>query len=217
MELLLIRHAVTAANLNFQLLGRTDPPLHELGYRQAEAVGAALRDTAIDAIFTSPLRRAVETATAIAQFHPDAPFQTVADLQEMDLGIVDGWSSFVAYERYQHMMEDALDRDSPDFAFPEGELRSDALTRFSRVLAHCEASYPAGRVVIVTHGGPIGLWLAAQQGLPLGQFRAWQSANAAITRVQVDSGRFELVDFNETQHLPTELSEAIEALRNQRP
>lgn len=216
MELLLVRHGVTAENLKHVMIGRTDPPLHEYGERQAQAIGEHLRDVQIAAIYTSPLQRAKQTADAIAAFHPSVPVKVHSGLRELDLGIVDGMSVFDAYDRERDLMTLALDPETPDFAFPGGELRSQALTRFTNALAECTAYESDDRIVIVTHGGVIGLWLAARHGRPLGTFRSSQSIHGAISRITYDGREYRLTSYNQTDHLPSSLLEAIEVAKNMR-
>ena len=88
----LIRHAATAANLAIpnRLQGRrTDPPLAPFGICQAEATRDLLAGRRIHACYSSPLRRALETANVIAAPHRLIPMP-VADLIECDIGEWEG-------------------------------------------------------------------------------------------------------------------------------
>src|SRR5262245_32380111 len=88
----LIRHGATAANLASppRLQGRrSDPPLSDLGRRQAEATRDALRDQPLAACYCSPLRRAAETADVLAQGRGWPPVP-VTGLTECDVGAWEG-------------------------------------------------------------------------------------------------------------------------------
>ncbi|RAL30821.1 histidine phosphatase family protein [Rhodococcus sp. AQ5-07] len=66
-QLYLVRHGHTALNAEDRLRGLADPPLDEIGERQAAAVARALSDTGVSRVLSSPLRRAVRTAQIIAE------------------------------------------------------------------------------------------------------------------------------------------------------
>ena len=215
--LVFVRHGVTQENLNHTLIGRTDPSLHPYGIIQAQAVADALSTIHIDAVVSSPLRRCLQTAEEIAARLETIEVTTMSDLTEIDLGIVDGLSSFVAYERYKTLMDQALDVALPDFRFPKGESRKNALCRFQTAINRLVNKYPCGHVCIVTHGGLLGLWLAHLQNVPIGQFRYWQPSHGSISRVMFEDGNYRVISHNETEHLSRELQEMIEQARNRVP
>jgi len=86
-----VRHGETDYNRNSIVQGRgVDAPLNERGRRQAEALARRFAAVPLDAIYASPLRRALETAEAVRRYHPDVPFFQVVDLEEMDWGELEG-------------------------------------------------------------------------------------------------------------------------------
>ena len=89
--MILARHGETASNRDGLGLGLQDVPLTEKGRKQAEALAEALADAKVAAVYSSPLRRAVDTARAIASRHR---LEVVVDegLTEMDVGELDGLS-----------------------------------------------------------------------------------------------------------------------------
>jgi broad specificity phosphatase PhoE len=217
LECFFVRHGITKENLDYTLIGRTDPPLHPLGRAQAEQLAKRFESVPFDAIFTSPLMRASETANVIAMMQRTRHVCFSGALRELNLGIVDGMSSFAAYEAYKDMMNQALDPSVDDFSFPEGESRLHGLRRFRRWLKTLAHVYPNRMVCIVTHGGILGLWLAHLEGLPLGQFRSRQPHHASVTRVSLTPYTARILSFDDTAHLTPELLSAIEKARNSRP
>jgi len=210
-----IRHALTEENLRYTLIGRSNPALHPLGQTQASAVAAVLRTIEFAAVYTSPLQRAHDTAVAIARARQTAvPVLDVPDLRELDLGILDGVSSFAAYEQHRELMEQALAIAAPDeFSLPEGERRVDALERFQGALQTLVASAKAP-LCIVTHGGVLGLWLARLHGQPLARFREWQPPHASITHAQMrGDGSAAVRKRGDTDHLPASLAAEIARTR----
>ncbi|MCL8208876.1 MAG: histidine phosphatase family protein [Actinomycetia bacterium] len=182
--LVLIRHAVTVGRRDYLLAGRTDLPLSPAGRRQARALGRYLADWPLAGIYHSPLRRAWATADGIARRHPGVPRAVHPDLREIDLGIVDGWPAFAAWERWPALFAEALDPTRADFAFPGGESRSDALRRFLGALADVVRRHPGGVVAVVTHGALLGLALATWTGEPPGWWRRFQPPWGSLTLVE---------------------------------
>ena len=200
----LIRHAATDENLRYQMIGITDVSLGTTGMEQARALAQRLKSVKFEAIYTSPLVRARETATLIATENKHFPsIQLQDELKELHLGQFEGASSFQAYEQFQSIMDKALDSSTDDFAFPGGEWRSTAVKRFNRALWKIVLQHPDGHICVVTHGAVIGLWLSFLHKVPLGRFRDYQPQHAAITTVLAGSlhVQFRLLSLNETGHL----------------
>ena len=82
----LVRHGQTEWNKSLTFRGRIDIPLNERGHREAEAIAEALKDKKIDAIYTSPLRRSIETTQPTAKFFnlEIRPFQGLIDINYGD-------------------------------------------------------------------------------------------------------------------------------------
>jgi broad specificity phosphatase PhoE len=149
-RLVLVRHGEAEGTAG-RFCGRYDPPLSELGRRQAEA----LRLLAGPALYTSPACRAVETAAEIA---PGAT--VVDDLREMDFGEADGLRHDEAAARWPELYAAWLETPTR-ISFPGGE---DFGAFRRRVLAALDRiDLPA---VVVTHGGVIRTALAAWLGMP---------------------------------------------------
>lgn len=200
----LIRHAVTDENLQYHMIGTTDVSLGEAGIRQAVALSQYLKAVHFEAIYASPLARAKETAKLIAAQNLHHPSLFLREgLRELDLGAFEGKSSFQAYEQSRTVMDEALAADTMDFAFPGGELRSQAAKRFHRAVCEIVLTHPNGDVCVITHGAVMGCWLSLLHHVPLGSFRAYQPKHASITTVIAEwpQFRFHLDTLSETTHL----------------
>lgn len=95
MRLLIVRHGETDCNVQGIIQGQLDTDLNSVGMRQAQYVGSALRSQAIDEVYTSPLRRAKDTADAIVAAHPYLSTRTEAywlddRLKERAFGSLEG-------------------------------------------------------------------------------------------------------------------------------
>ena len=189
--LIVVRHGRTTANASGLLLGRSDPPLDDVGREQAAQLAAVLPD--VGRVVSSPLRRARDTAAAIAA----GGDVTIDDrFVELDYGEFDGRpTADVPAEVW------AAWRADPDFAPPGGETLA-ALR--ARVVEACEelAGDAHGRdVVVVTHVSPV----KATVGWALGAgFEVnWRTyvQPASITRIGFGPAGPVLHGFNDTHHL----------------
>jgi len=192
MELLLIRHALpTRVEL---IEGPADPPLSELGARQAEALAAWLADEPIDAIYTSPLRRAVETAAPLAEATGLGPVVD-EDLAEYDRHA----SEYIPMEELRAEGGERWEQAIADWSLGGSEME----TWFDAAVAAVErvvTAHPGQTVAIVAHGGVVNAYLAHVLGL--GKQLFFEPAYTSISRVvAARSGQRQLRSVNETAHV----------------
>ena len=99
MRLILIRHGETEWNVSGRYQGQTDIPLSDRGRAQAEALGRRFASIPVDAVYSSPLQRAYDTAAAIARVK-GLPIQKADGLKELDFGEWDGNTKEVNEEKF---------------------------------------------------------------------------------------------------------------------
>jgi broad specificity phosphatase PhoE len=183
--LFLVRHGQTAANVAGLFLGRADPPLTELGQRQARAIAAALPAPSL--LISSPLRRARDTAAAFGR-----PVQVDERWIEMDYGDVDG-------QPVASMTDEVWSRwrADPTFAPGGGELVAAVGERVRSACADVMEAAAQGDVVVVSHVSPIKAAVAWALGVP--DTVAWRMfvADAAVARVKTGPPAPLLMSFNE--------------------
>jgi broad specificity phosphatase PhoE len=183
--LFLVRHGQTAANAAGLFLGRADPPLTELGQRQARAIAAALPAPSL--LISSPLRRARDTAAAFGR-----PVQVDERWIEMDYGDVDG-------QPVASMTDEVWSRwrADPTFAPGGGESVAAVGERVRSACADVVEAAAQGDVVVVTHVSPIKAAIAWALGVP--DTVAWRMyvADAAVARVKTGPPAPLLMSFNE--------------------
>jgi len=207
MRLILVRHGQTDWNRERRVQGLSDLALNEIGRRQAEALAHALRNETIDAIYTSPLRRARETADAIGRFH-DVPVIVHDGLKELDVGQVDG----LTYEEMKAQHSEFFARWMADFTsvrLPGGgtlpELQEQCCTALDEIVTEHRAlecsDKDQKRVVLITHYFPILSVLCRSLGLELSQSRRIRLDVASICVLDFNSSRPVLVSLNDTCHL----------------
>jgi broad specificity phosphatase PhoE len=139
--LLLARHGETEWNKERRFQGWADPPLNEAGRKQARLLAEQLRDLAFDAVYSSDLARAYETAEIVAAPH-GVPVVADEGLREVDVGVVSGMTWVEAHERF------GVD-------LPFGETREEHQARVLAAVERIARRHPVERVLIVTHGGTI--------------------------------------------------------------
>jgi broad specificity phosphatase PhoE len=195
--LTLVRHGETSANLEGVWHGSLDGVLTERGRLQALRVARYLCERHPDAtaLYTSPLRRARDTARAIAEAFGLTP-RVEEGLAEYHLGSWEGKSYRELHE--SHRLWDEIRRD-PDFAPHGGESPRQVTGRFTSALHRIGASHPGERVIVVAHGGALTMALGA---LLDGDYTRWRRvmANGAVSELVLEPAP-ELLSFNATSHL----------------
>ncbi|MCW4385590.1 histidine phosphatase family protein [Salinibacterium sp. SYSU T00001] len=207
-RLLLVRHGITAWNLEGRYTSRSDVALHADAHEALDATAALLRGERIDRVLSSPLRRCVETAEFLrARGDIAAPLELLDDLREMDFGEFEGRSraelaaSHLA-EAYEHWM-----RVHDDFpTAPGGEAWADVSARAARVLAHAHT----GTTLVVSHGYLLRtLIVTALADRPSGATREILLGNGGVTELRVgSSGSWELVSHDVGGVFPERLRHA---------
>ena len=200
--LYLVRHGATPHNLMQPPRMQGDgvnEPLAELGRAQSARAAEALADRPFAAAYASPLKRAVETAEAIASPHR-LPVQVVEPLREVNIGDWEGmsWDEIRATdaERYNHF------RDHPtDCGYPGGETLAELLARTKAALAKIGDRHRGQEVLVVAHSVVNRCYLAHLLGLPLNGGRHVPQSNTGVSLVRWTPQRARVLSVNTVQHL----------------
>lgn len=204
-EILLIRHGETAWNAIKRLQGHIDVPLNEEGERQAAALGVALLNEPLDAIISSDLQRAWQTAHEIAALR-GMTVQTDAGLRERCYGAFEGLLYSEIQERYPEAYTAWQSRDI-DARFPEGVHKGETLREFSgRVISTIMRLVVEGKyrkVALVAHGGVLECAYRAAKGLGFAHKRDFDIFNASVNRFHWDGQALQLVQWGDISHLKT--------------
>jgi len=183
--LFLVRHGQTAPNAAGLILGRADPPLTDLGRRQAMALAAGLPVPA--RVISSPLRRARQTAAAMGQ-----PIELDERWLEMDYGDLDGQpAGSVTAELWTRWRAD------PTFAPPGGESLTAVGDRIRGACTDLAEAADGADVVVVSHVSPIKAAVAWALGVDDVVAGRMYVADAAVARVRTGPPAPVLMSFNE--------------------
>jgi broad specificity phosphatase PhoE len=200
--LYLLRHGATAANLASppRLQGRRhDPPLAQLGVRQAEATRDFLAVRPVGHCYCSPLLRAVQTAAIVAAPHGIAP-QPLEALTECDVGDWEGldWATVRARHPEAYRRHHA---DPAAFGYPGGESFDAVHARAAPALEALLQAHPGETLLVVGHHAVNRTYLAGLLGLPPGRARGVVLDNCGISVVVRAGGAAAVVTLNAAFHL----------------
>ncbi len=200
-RLLLVRHGQSLANARQTLEGWGDSPLSEQGQQQAALVAERLLHfRPIAALYTSPLRRAAQTAAIIGQRLGLEPIPH-DELRELNMGRMDG-TSRDWLRRHHPLLGARWLADDLNLRMPGGESLGEHRERALAALRDITARHPDETVVVVSHGGTLATWLLhAQPELGVRWSLASQLANGGLTILDWRDGKGEVVALNEKEHL----------------
>lgn len=152
-RLLLVRHGESTWNAQGRWQGWADPPLSDLGRAQAEAAAPAAAP--VDAVVSSDLQRARETAdlmAAVLEVGPDL-VHVEPDLRERDVGDFTGLTRAEIEERWPGVLSNVAASIARDPRF--GETVEVLARRVDAALARLAAAFAGQRVLVITHGGVV--------------------------------------------------------------
>jgi len=202
-HLLLVRHGESEANRRGVWDGNLDGPLTPLGYRQAELVAARLAawEPPITCIYSSPLERAQRTAQAIAQ-RLGLEVITRDDLQEINLGKINGLSMEEFAQQFPDLYTRWQDRHDLSFTWPGGEQRRQFYQRVARAVREIIGRHPGEVVAVVSHGGAIRAAVAGLLGEAGPGWWSYTLENTSITHIVVGpDGAAEMLALGDAAHL----------------
>ena len=202
-HVIIIRHGQSQGNAEGRFGGHTDTPLSPRGRRQAEATARALASEKFDAIYSSDLPRAIETATPLANL-TGAPLETTEALRERSVGVMEGLTFEEAAERHPEQYQALLRRDF-DHVLLGGESYRQTLDRASRQLDEAIEKHQGGRIALFAHTGTICILILHLMGaLDAPELKpVWiGTANCGIARFDLrDDGFVRVLAINDTRHL----------------
>ena len=207
MEILLVRHGATDWNLEGRCQGSSDRHLSDVGVRQAEQIGALLSAEEIHAIYSSHLRRAVQTAEYISQPHK-LPVLIEKDVRELDHGALEGLTFNQIKENHAEFL--LRWRSEPaEICVPGGERLADVAERAWNGLNQIVQRHPeAERILVVSHNFPILGIVCRITGTHLNHYRSFHLDPCGITRLAYDAGRWDLTEINSREYNRTSLAYA---------
>jgi probable phosphomutase (TIGR03848 family) len=195
--LFLIRHGLTAVT-GSRLYGRTPGiRLDERGRRQAAALGDPFAGIRLNAVYSSPLERCVETLEPLADAR-GLEIRTSDALIEMDAG---DWTGRTLPSLRRNKLWNTVQRNPARFSFPGGESFVDAEARVLDEIERIVARHPRGRIAVGTHGDLVRVLISHYTGAHLDQFQRVMSEPASVSVVHLGDGVPRILLVNDTGSL----------------
>jgi broad specificity phosphatase PhoE len=202
-HVLLIRHGQSQGNAEGRFGGHSDTPLSPRGQQQAEATARALASEKFDAIYSSDLQRAIETATPLVKL-TGVILNTTEALRERSVGVMEGLTFEEAAEQHPDQYQALLHRDF-EHVLLGGESYRQMLDRASRKFDQVIEQHQGGRIAIFTHTGSICILVLHIMGaLDAPELKpVWiATSNCGIARLELRADGFvRVVTINDTRHL----------------
>ena len=203
-DILIIRHGQTDWNKLKRLQGHSDIPLNEDGRKQAAVLADILKEEHLDAIYSSDLKRAYETALEIAEVH-SLPVTADRQFRERCYGACEGLRSDEIREKFPEEYK-AWVAAAPDLFFPDGERKTESPRQFHYrardAIAETAKAHLGQTIAIITHFGVLETAYREAKGIPLGVVNRMPVLNTSINRFRWHKdGRLELTAWQESGHL----------------
>jgi len=178
-EIYLLRHAQSEGNKLGLFQGNLDFPLSEEGKKQALQTAELLKKFHFEVIYTSPQRRALETAKLIAE-RLNLPLKVDERLKEISYGILEGrkHSEVENWEPYQKWLEDPVKNPL------EGV---DNLFEVQKRVLEFLKELSEEKVLVVTHGGIVRVALCTVANIPLNSIWRFSVGNCSLTKLEIKS------------------------------
>lgn len=162
-DLYIVRHGETEWNVKNITQGQSNSILTENGIQQARSIGDELRDINFDVIFSSDSTRAKRTAEII-KLDRELIIETSHLLRERNFGKFEGKHRNEFIEAFREKLkekESLLDEEGWDYTLAD-DIETDEIlvSRFITKLREIAIAYPNKKVLVVSHGGPIRMFLA---------------------------------------------------------
>ncbi len=197
-EIILARHGDTEWNVNEVFRGRIDIELNKTGIKQAELLAEYLSSTKIQAIYSSPLKRAVKTAETIADYHK-LDIEIAPGLIDFNYGKWQGLSHQEVKDKYKELYAEWISNPE-QVKIPAGESLDDVRKRAMSAVGDVIARYE-GSVVLVAHRVVNKVLICALLGLDNSHFWNIRQDTCGITTFNYENERFTLTEHNNTSFL----------------
>lgn len=199
-EIILVRHGETEWNVKEVFRGRTDVKLNETGIKQAESLAQYLSSLNIEAIYSSPLWRALKTAEIIASPHR-LEVEVAPGLMDLNYGEWQGLHHYEVKTKYKSLYAEWL-KNPHRVRMPGGESLNEVRKRAMNVLRDAVTAY-TDTVVLVSHRVVNKVLICALLGIDNSHFWRIRQDIGAITRFDYENRQFVMVEHNNTTYLPS--------------
>ena len=202
--LILERHGESVGNAERTYHGHSDIPLSERGYVQVARSAELLKSTKIDAIYSSDLRRAMETAEAHLGYHKELSIEPCEKLREIHVGKWQGMKVVDIIEEYgEYFTVEWKEKFGTFRGAPGGESVPDGAVRFTEALLDIARKNIGKTVLVASHAAVIRAAFAKIKGIAPEDVAVELPfpTNASLTVVYFDGERLISGEFSHDSHL----------------
>ena len=201
-EIFLIRHGETIWNTKKLIQGQLDSPLTDNGIRQSNLLSQRIKKINPDIIYTSDLKRAIDTANIINQ-HINKDIIEISGVRERNWGVFQGadWSKVKKFFPTQYKY---YRNDSKNYKIPNGESYTQVTKRTMDSLEDIVENHKNQKVVIVTHGGVISPLIRDLLSIPYKTHKKFVISNTSITKLLYNDFGFSILSLGDIAHLEGE-------------
>ncbi|HIE38046.1 MAG TPA: histidine phosphatase family protein [Anaerolineae bacterium] len=199
-RVILIRHGQTAWNREARFRGQTDIPLDETGIHQAQLTGEYVAARwPLAAVYASPMRRAMQTAKAVADLQ-NLSVQPLEGLLDIHFGKLQGMAVADAKARYPELLQ-AWRAAPQTVRFPDGEGLDEVRRRCTAALRQVVSRHPEETVAMVAHTVVNRVLLCAVLDLDNDHFWHLEQDTCAVNQIEWNGAQYRLTLMNDTSHL----------------
>ena len=201
-EIFLVRHGETVWNTRKLIQGQLDSPLTDNGIHQSNLLSKRMKKINPDIIYTSDLKRAIDTANIINQ-HIDKDIVEISGIRERHWGVFQGasWPKIKSFFPNQYKY---YRNDSRNYVIPNGESYKQVTKRTIESLVDIIENHKNQKIVIVTHGGVISPLIRDLLNIPYEMYRKFVISNTSITKLIYNDFGFSIVSLGDIAHLEEE-------------
>lgn len=199
-KIYLVRHCEAQGNVDKVFQGHLDGVVTDNGRHQLDLLSERFRDVGLDAIYTSPLIRARETANAIGRYHEGLPIIVEDGLIEINGGRLEGMKRDSMLKNFREITM-AWCFEPHKFCAPDGESMRQVYDRVYDAVLRIAKANEGRTVALASHGCSIRNFLCRAKGLPLEELDSvgW-SDNTGVNMVEYDNGGWNILFENDISH-----------------
>jgi len=195
----LTRHGQTKWNSAGRMMGWADEDINELGRAQAERLAVRMGKMHLDAIYTSPLKRAVTTSAIVGKSHGLEPVP-VQGLIEINYGVWEGLPRTEVRKRWPELQQQLHD-DPSELAIPGGETFKQLEVRVVGAFNEMVKAEEGREILMVSHQGILKVLVAQLMGISYRDWGKFEIRNASLSTLTINNGHIHLITLNDLSHL----------------
>jgi broad specificity phosphatase PhoE len=198
-EIFLIRHGETVWNTKKLIQGQLDSPLTDNGIHQSNLLSHRIKKINPDIIYTSDLKRAIDTANIINQ-HINKDIIKISGVRERHWGVFQGadWPKVKKFFPTQYKY---YKNDSKNYTIPNGESYNQVTKRTMDSLIDIIKNHRNQKIVVVTHGGVISPLIRNLLSIPYKTHKKFMISNTSITKLLYNEFGFSILSLGDIAHL----------------